>query len=524
MLLTNDAYPPVQSIKFRNFKKFSRFNLSLQRGNLLTGPNNSGKSSILDAFRLLEACLRHTKTKNPKLMDLRERGCHDGYELNDGLLPFSIANITHNYDDEDAILEFYKDAKTKAVILLNPTRLTRFYIDAGGNRFTTGSKFRGAFPLELVIIPTLSPLEPEERWVEDATVQKNKNGRLASRVLRNIWLREPDSEFASYRRDVESAWPDILLKKPEVVRGSPAIVQMYFSESRKDREVQWAGFGFQAWLQIQTHLRRATNKSLLIIDEPDVYLHPDLQRRLLSDVRGRVSQFLMATHSIELINDAEPEEIISINTKFRSGKRVRTDEDIDGVYRYLGSTANADLARISRARRVIFVEGKDGRLLRKLARRLGFEHLAEAASVPIVQLGGFSRWNRAQDAAWAFRSVLNLEVEIFCLFDRDFRCADRVASFSSEMNTTNLTCKILDGKEIENYLLDLHSIHRAVCRRLKARNQQGVAPTSERLLALCSRIASGFKTRVLSQMAADHTTYAEECGSKIDKSTLLSER
>lgn len=512
----------IRTVELLNFKKFPKFTLRLQGGNILVGPNNSGKSSILDAFRILEACMRHAKTRNPKLLDIKGHGVFDGYELSESLLPFRIANATHNYDDDDAVLEFQLEDKTKAIIRIHQDRQTRFYIDRNGARFTTSTKFRNAFPVDIVIVPTLAPLEADEPCVADATVAKNRRNRLASRVLRNIWLREPDEDWEDFRKEVENAWPTVALKKPELVRSAPPIVEMFFSEQRIDREVQWAGFGFQAWLQIQTHLRRGSSGAILVIDEPDIYLHPDLQRRLLRRIRDRFPQFIMATHSIEIINDADAKEIISINPEFKTGKRINTEEEFDAVYRYIGSCANADLARISRARRVIFVEGKDGRLLRRLGARMGFLHLAESASVPIVQLGGFSRWKRADDAAWAFKSVLGLDVKIFCLFDRDYRCDEEITRFLEDTTTSGLSCIVLGRKEIENYLLDPAAVHRALVRRVKARDDfTGTEPSLDIVKDLFGSICTQLELDVKSQRTAHATRFAEESGSRLDRSTLI---
>jgi hypothetical protein len=158
--------------------------LRVRKGNILVGPNNAGKSSILDAFRLLEACYRNTRTRNPSLIQIDGGGVFYGYEIPDNVLPFSLANITHNYSDDDAVLNFEHTNKIHAIIRLHPERQTRFYID-GGNRLTTSSKFRRAFPIDLVIIPTLAPLEAEEPWVRDDTVQRNATTRLASAPSRS---------------------------------------------------------------------------------------------------------------------------------------------------------------------------------------------------------------------------------------------------------------------------------------------------------------------------------------------------
>ena len=266
----------LKQVRLANFRRFVSFSIKLGPGNILVGPNNSGKSSILDAFRLLEVCLRHTKTRNPVLLEIGGKGVFDGYEIPDTVFPFSLANVTHNYSDDPASLEFHHQNGAVATILLHPDRLTRFYVEKEGRRLTQSSKFRNAFPITIVNIPTLAPLEADELYVADATQARNAPTRLASRVFRNIWLRQTDADFEAFGRDIELAWPGVVLRKPELTRGFPPNVQMFYSEGRIDREVQWSGFGFQVWMLMHTHFRRAGDNPLLIVDEPDVYLHPDL--------------------------------------------------------------------------------------------------------------------------------------------------------------------------------------------------------------------------------------------------------
>jgi hypothetical protein len=189
---------------------------------------------------------------------------------------------------------------------------------------------------------------------------------------------------------------------------------------------------------------------MLIIDEPDTYLHPDLQRRLLRGIRSRYGQFLMATHSTEIINDALANEIVSINPQYKTAKRINTEEEYTSLYKYLGSSDNADFARIAKARKVIFVEGRDIKLIRKLAVRLGFDRLADIQGPPVVQLGGFSNAPKASHAIWAFRQVLDLEIEGYCLFDRDYRTPEQVDVFLTTAKAEGMEVRVLERKEIEN--------------------------------------------------------------------------
>ena len=74
---------------------------------------------------------------------------------------------------------------------------------------------------------------------------------------------------------------------------------MFCLEDRMTRELYWAGFGFQIWCQLLTHLCRAQDSSLVVIDEPEVYLHPDVQRQLIGILRELGPDVLLATHSTE---------------------------------------------------------------------------------------------------------------------------------------------------------------------------------------------------------------------------------
>jgi hypothetical protein len=229
----------------------------------------------------------------------------------------------------------------------------------------------------------------------------------------------------------------------------------------------------------------------------------------------------MATHSVEIINDAAPQEVVSINPAHRSGRRVRTEEEYVSLYRYLGSTDDADLARIARSRKVIFAEVRDGGLLRRLAARLNLDRLAESQSVPIVQLGGFSQWRRATHAVWAFRQVLDLEIGVFCIFDRDYWSDDEVTEFLSSATSDGLACRVLGRKEIENYLIEPQALLRAVARRLRAKERDDPDLMATKIHAWLHSATAPLKMLVMSQRAAKRLEFAKEHGSPLDPSTII---
>ena len=54
----------ITSVNFTQFKAFARYALSLEHMNILVGPNNSGKSTIIGAVRALAAALRVARSRN----------------------------------------------------------------------------------------------------------------------------------------------------------------------------------------------------------------------------------------------------------------------------------------------------------------------------------------------------------------------------------------------------------------------------------------------------------------------------
>src|SRR5436190_13471386 len=95
----------ISSVEFRNFKAFSHFSIRLQHLNILVGPNNSGKSTILSAFRVLAAGLRRARAKHPDLVEGPKGYCH-GYSLSGEALPISIENVHTDLNEIDTYVLF----------------------------------------------------------------------------------------------------------------------------------------------------------------------------------------------------------------------------------------------------------------------------------------------------------------------------------------------------------------------------------------------------------------------------------
>ena len=58
------------SVSFRNYKALRQYSVALGGFNILVGPNNSGKSTILGAFRIVAEGMRKASARKPEFINL----------------------------------------------------------------------------------------------------------------------------------------------------------------------------------------------------------------------------------------------------------------------------------------------------------------------------------------------------------------------------------------------------------------------------------------------------------------------
>jgi predicted ATPase len=196
------------------------------------------------------------------------------------------------------------------------------------------------FNCPIGFVPILGPVEHHEQLYEKEAARLALFNYRASRNFRNIWYHYPD-KFEEFRATVTETWPGMNIERPTVdLSHDKPRLHMFCPEERIPREIFWAGFGFQVWCQMLTHLIQSNDKSLFLIDEPDIYLHSDLQRQLLNLLRNLGPDILIATHSTEIVTEAEPDDIILISKHRKNGRRIKHPAQLAEVFAMLGSNIN----------------------------------------------------------------------------------------------------------------------------------------------------------------------------------------
>lgn len=508
----------IHSLSFNNFKKFSRLSITCSGTNIIVGPNNAGKSTVLDSLRILRDVYRYASRNNPRLIEQPDIGVCASYRMPPNLVGIPIENIVRDYGDEPAKVEIRLANESRLHVWLHPDQAVNAFVQTDKALPRTASEFRRLFPIDLVIVPTLSALEEREPTVKPETAARNENTRLASRNFRNILYQKTRSEFENFSALCKKGWQDININFPEIVRGDPSYLTLMYEEDRIPREVFWSGFGFQVWMQMMAQFMRAGNHSILILDEPDIYLHPELQKKVLRMAKEKFAQVFIATHSTEIMNEADPGDILSIVPGNRTAIRVQSDEAYKKVYAYLGSSENAEFARLARADRIVFFEGKDKNLLKKFARKIGNDEIFKDPKTAYLQAGGFSQWIRVREIDWALHNIFGLDVRIAALFDRDYRCDEEVVAFKNSLENQELWVEVLERKEIENYALSERPIVSSVLKKVAER---GKHISSDEIADRIQRILDTFKSACHAQHLAHYLTYHRGVDKKTSESTHL---
>ena len=285
------------SVHFRRFKAFRNYSISLRQFNVMVGPNNSGKSTIIGAFRILSEGLRKARARKCEYLSLPDRDFW-GYRVDLEDLPVSTENVFTDYDDsEPATVNFFLSNVNKLLLIFPRINECWLIPETKKRSVRTPSEFKKEYPILIGFVPVLGPVEHNEHPYLKEAARRALLTHRASRNFRNIWWHYND-DFEEFRELVRTTWPGMDIEKPEVDSTHlKPILFMFYPEERFPREIYWAGFGFQVWCQMLTFMVRSREDSLFIIDEPDIYLHSDLQRQLVSLLRNLGPDILIATHS-----------------------------------------------------------------------------------------------------------------------------------------------------------------------------------------------------------------------------------
>ncbi|HEU5104497.1 MAG TPA: AAA family ATPase [Solirubrobacterales bacterium] len=494
----------IRRLDLHHFKGFEKFTITFPEDAIVVGPNNAGKSTVIAALRAAASMVRTAGRLRPHATHSVEGKERFGFNFSGPSVGLIEENLRFELHEAETRLRvrFNGDGLVEA---LWPTE------DSGGFFYVMDNDLNPRMPKQvrralprIGLVPVISPADHVESLLSDTHVKENLDSRLASRHFRNqLYLLDgeytPDgvSKLEDFKSFAQPWLPELELTDLRLQSGGKgATLDLFYLEpgSRNEKEIFWAGDGLQIWLQLLLHLYRLKSMDVVVLDEPDVFLHADLQRRLVRLLDELPCQTIMATHSAEVVSDAPPESVIWVSRARKRAVREPKRDSLVDLSLALGTHFNLRLARALKTRSVVFVEGEDLKVLNDLAKTLGLARLQRERGISVIPLGGFDRWEQVEPFKWLMSEFFE-DTHVHVILDRDFRVEDGIERVRKQLRKAGISPHVWRRNELENYLLDPSAI---------ARMSGASEPWVEQCLAEC---ANSLEEEVYAQIQAEYTLF-----------------
>lgn len=513
----------ITSIRFSNYKSFDQFSVSLSQFNILVGPNNAGKSTIIGALKILAEGIRKAKARKPVLIqDPKDHQVY-GYQVDLSQVPVATENIFHNYNDDSfAVIRFRLSDGTFLQLFFPENNVCYLNYESDKVTIRSPSEFKKHVNVEIGYVPILGPVEHKEPLYQKEAARLALLSHTASRNFRNIWFHY-NEDFDQFKTLILQTWPGMDIGFPEINNSSQiATLDMFCPEDRIPREIFWAGFGFQVWCQMLTYIVKNKDSSLFLIDEPDIYLHSDLQRQLLGILKSLGPDIIIATHSTEMISEADINDILVINKVNLSAQKIKDPTKLIDIFQVLGSNLNPVLTQIAKTKRVLFIEGKDFLVFSKIARKLNKEQVANRSDFATVPVEGFNP-QRLKAFKEGIEKTIGSKILSAVIFDKDYRSEYEINFEKKELEKANLFAHIHSCKEIENFLIVPSAIEKAIHEKvqdLNKRSQKSIV-FAEDVIQLLTKLSEEYKFKTQAELQTHQFKYEKSKDPKIPDSTII---
>ncbi|MBW2187537.1 MAG: AAA family ATPase [Deltaproteobacteria bacterium] len=439
----------LKQIKIKGFRLFQNLDLEFNRGlNVLVGENDSGKTAIIDAIRYTLG----TNSSNRSYVSES-----DFYNATATFcIQLKFANIDkHAYRFVEHLShEEYLDEEE------NTKRRSVLYVQLTAHK--TGTERRGypyikteirsgidgdGLPIEVEIRDFLAATYLKPLRDASAELSSGRASRLSQILSSSKQVRKEMDTILSiigtaneslladelglktsaeniekeylheliFEKDKLNlgAFIDIAGIKKESLEDLPenekrrylrSILEGLSLSLTKDRRMHGLGYHnllFMAAELLLLSQESGNELSLLLIEEPEAHLHPQLQMKLIQFLGAKVKtednpdgiQCILTTHSPNLSSKADPSEIVMLGSGGAWALRPKETELGEEDYKYLRKFLDATKANVFFAKGLLFVEGdSENILLPEIAKLLS--RPLENYGVSIVKYDNSGSWKR----------------------------------------------------------------------------------------------------------------------------------
>jgi hypothetical protein len=351
----------------------------------------------------------------------------------------------------------------------------------GGIKETVVPNLIGPLFTESLYVFRAERMNAAECKIEGTTELRTDAGNLASVILQLASNPEPQEQFTRYVRTI---FPTVFSVVSRPKAENPTVAQIEVI-NRDANRVDWqpgvripladCGTGISQVLAILYVVLTSENPKVIVIDEPNSFLHPGAAKKLLAILRERRHQYIVTTHSPEIVKSAEPDMLhLTRWTGDESVIDTLNGRDVKDTQRLL-KELGARLSDVFGADNVIWVEGPTEEICFPLVLK-AFGHAlgAGTAVVSIIAPDDLAGKRARHSLAWEIYERLTAGTALippalaFSL-DRENRSLRDIEDLTRRSKGR---AHFLPRRTYENFLLDVAAI-RAIL------NNCGIAATTE---------------------------------------------
>jgi len=492
----------LKGLELENYRCFEKHTVTFKDTSIIVGKNNAGKSTIIEALRLVSIVTSRVLNfqSTPKWLDLPSS--YKGVVPSLHGLDFPKKSLYHKYQDGPAKVTAHFSSKARIEIFLGTVDeddigVFALIFDSNKQIRKTRQGIKDSGIPEINILPQISALAKEETVLSYDYVRANLTTQLSSIHFRNQ-IRYFYEYFPKFRELAEYTWKGLGINELDgrsLFKGGQ--LTLIVRDSDFAAEIGWMGHGLQMWLQTMWFLAKSKVESTVILDEPDVYMHADLQRKLIRFLKARYKQVIIATHSIEIISEVEPENILIIDKKRHASNYANSVPAVQGLLNRIGSIHNLGLARLWSSKKLLLVEGKDIGILKRIQDTLFSNQSDPLDIIPRSSIGGWSGWQYVIGADFVLKNGLKQDINVYCILDSDYHSENEIEERTKEAQSMGILLHIWKKKEIENYLLSPAAIYRII----KRNKRTSQALTLQIVIDKLDEIGESMKTGITDKFA-----------------------
>ena len=343
----------IRSVRIRGFKRFGEVEFRLPGHVVLAGPNDTGKTTLLQAVAAWALALRRWRELN----DFNRRNGYRRAPLaRQAFAAVPVRNFDLLWTDRryrgPIEIELRHDAGWAVTMELIPDSSEQIYVRPASS---SSGDLRRIDP-QVVFVPPMTGLGTDEPVLQAPKIEQLLGIGRPGEVLRNL-LAEANRDAAAWealQATIGKLFGYRLL--PPDVSGAHIRAEYTVTGQEAPFDVASAGSGFQQVLMLLAFLT-TRRRAVLLLDEPDAHLHVILQDAIYHELRSaaarRGSQLIVATHSEVVINAVEPRELM---VTLSEPRMIAGGQERNRLITSLRVLSNADVMQALEVRGILYVE------------------------------------------------------------------------------------------------------------------------------------------------------------------------